>query len=338
MNEVITVIDDTLVPHKAFEEAARRIEQCFSYARDAAREAVGIALVGESRTGKSRALEEFFHQHAPVRNDEGLSTPVLRATTPARPTVKGLAEVLLRKLGDPRADKGTEQNKANRIVTLMRASGTCMLMIDEFQHFYDKGSEKVMHDVANWLKNLVDETRVALVVAGLPYCQAVLDQNEQLAGRFLSPIHMPRFAWTDDGLREEFIAILGAFAEALEKHFDLPALDDEEMAFRCYCATGGLMGYLTKFLRQAVLNAQGEHKRSITLEDLERANQQAVWVKAGVVGIANPFATSFKAEPCVELIAKVNQIGAPVEPPVVSRRGRRADKPARVSASAVLVA
>ena len=54
-----------------------------------------------------------------------------------------------------------------------------------------------MHHVADWLKILVDETRCALVVAGLPSCQTVIDSNEQLAGRFHAPILMPRFSWQD---------------------------------------------------------------------------------------------------------------------------------------------
>jgi len=78
-------------------------------------------------------------------------------------------------------------------------------MIDEFQHFQDKGSRRIMHHVADWLKILVDDSKVALVVAGLSSCGAVISQNEQLAGRFLSPILMPRFDWKIDNHREEFV-------------------------------------------------------------------------------------------------------------------------------------
>ena len=250
MNKIRNIIDTTLVPHTAFEEATRRIEQCFKYADGV--EPVCMALVGESRTGKSRTLEECYINHPRIRTHEGLEVPILSVTTPSKPTVKGLAELMLQLIEDPKFTVGTENTKTIRLRTLMRNAGTKMVMIDEFQHFYDKGSHKVMHHVADWLKILVDDSRVALVVSGLPSCQAVLEQNEQLVGRFLSPIFMPRFDWRNDHYREEFIAILSAFYDSLAEHFDLPMLDQPNMSFRCYCGTGGLIGYLTKFLRQAV--------------------------------------------------------------------------------------
>lgn len=310
MNNLRNVVDNTLVPHSAFGKASARLEQCFTYA-DGAVEPICNALVGESRTGKSRALEECCTNHPQVRTPDGLYVPILRVKTPSKPTVKGLAELMLRAMNDPRFDAGTENAKTIRLQTLMRNAATRMVMIDEFQHFYDKGSHKVMHHVADWLKILVDDSKVALVVAGLPSCRAVLDQNEQLAGRFLSPIFMPRFDWKNDEHREEFVGILAAFQESLGEHFDLPRLDSAEMAFRCYCATGGLMGYLTKFLRQAVWNAIDDNRKSISLDDLASAHDQAVWSHAGVSDIASPFSRSFFPLPSEDLLAKIARIGTP---------------------------
>lgn len=313
MSDARNIVERTLVPHQAFEEATRRLEQCFRYSTDAS-EPICIALVGESRTGKSRALEECEDRHPAARDNEGLNVPILRVKTPSKPTVKGLVELMLRAMHDPRFDRGTENSKTSRLQTLMQNSGTQMIMIDELQHFVDKGSHKVMHHVADWLKILVDDSRIALVVAGLPTCQAVLEQNEQLAGRFLSPVFMPRFNWLLDDHREEFIAILGAFHDSLSMHFDLPALDGEEMAFRCYCGTGGLIGYLSKFLRQMVWNALDANKCSITLEELAQAHDEAVWARSGPLGIPNPFSKSFSRTPSDDIISRVQRIGLPSEP------------------------
>jgi hypothetical protein len=227
--------------------------------------------------------------------------------------VNGLVEVMLRALNDPKFDKGTEQARTGRLETLMRGAGTRMVMIDEFQHFYDKGSHRVMHHVADWLKIIVDDTKVALVVAGLPSCSAVLDQNEQLAGRFLCPIRMPRFDWKIDAHREEFVGILGAFHESLAQNFELPAFDSYDMAFRCYCGTGGLIGYLTKFLRQAVWNAIDESRTRITLEHLVQAHDQSVWSRDGLSDVASPFRRGFTAIPSEDLLTKISRIGTPVE-------------------------
>jgi hypothetical protein len=319
MDKLRSIVENTLVPHPAFEKASFRLEQCFDYA-DGASEPICIAVVGESRTGKSRALEECFTIHPQTRDSEGLNVPILRVTTPSRPTVKGLAELMLRAMNDPGVGAGTENAKTIRLQTLMKNAGTRMVMIDEFQHFYDKGLHKVMHHVADWLKILVDDSKVALVVAGLPSCRAVLDQNEQLAGRFLSPICMPRFDWKNDDHREEFIGILGAFQESIGEHFDLPGLDTADMAFRCYCGTGGLIGYLTKFLRQAVWNAIDHNRKSIALEDLAHAHDQAVWSRDGLSDIADPFSRSFYPLPSEGLLTKIRRIGTPADEITIPRK------------------
>jgi len=324
MSKLSDVVDNTLVPHSAFETARKRLEQCFRNA-DSAMEPVCIAVVGESRTGKSRVLEECFTKHPQRRESEGLFIPILRVKTPSKPTVKSLAELMLRGMSDPKFDKGTENAKTARLQTLMQNTGTRMVMIDEFQHFYDKGSHKVMHHVADWLKILVDDSKVALVVAGLPSCSAVLDQNEQLSGRFSAPIRMPRFDWKIGDHREEFIGILGAFQETLGAHFDLPTLDSEEMAFRCYCGTGGLIGYLTKFLRQAVWNAIDATRKEISLDDLNAAHEEAVWMRDGLREITNPFSRRFLASPSDDLLARVIRLGTAVsQVSTASPRRRRA--------------
>lgn len=318
------IVEDTLVPHTAFEEASRRLEQCFQYASGTP-EPICFALVGESRTGKSRVLEECYVKHPKVRDSEGLVVPILRVTTPSKPTVKGLAELMLDAIGDPIFEKGTEGAKTLRLKKLMRQARTQMVMIDEFQHFVDKGSLIVMHHVADWLKTLADECKVALAVVGLPSCQAVLEQNEQLSGRFLSPFEMPRFDWQDEKHRKEFSDILDSLQESLSREFDMPSLTTPDMAFRCYCASGGLVGYVAKFLRQMVWNALDSKTRTITLEGLLRAHEQAVWIKDGLKQFPSPFSKQFPMDmPEKGLVAMVKQMGLASEsPPIPRRRARR---------------
>ncbi|TXC82452.1 TniB family NTP-binding protein [Paraburkholderia azotifigens] len=321
-----TLVDDTLVPHQAYLAATSRLDQCFTYAHGA-REPVCFALVGESRTGKSRTLEEFFDRHPITRNDDGLSIPILRVATPSKPTVKSLVEVMLKDgMHDELATSGSENQKTNRLIKLMKECDTQMVMIDEFHHFVDKGSHKVIHHVADWLKVLVDKLRCVLVVAGLPICQSVLAQNEQLQGRFYAPVIMPRFNWEIDDQRVEFVAILGSFQESLSRYFDLPPLDGDEMAFRSYCGSGGLMGYLTKFLRKVVWNAIDQQKRRVTLLDLATAHEEAVWAKFSPGRIPNPFSKEFHPRPSEELLSLIRKIGTSVESPLVHREHKGRSK------------
>lgn len=310
------LIDQLFIPHTAVVEAIERIEQCFEVSANAL-EPVCMMLIGESRTGKTRVFEFITSRHPKRRCDEGLIVPVLKVTTPSNPTVKGLAEVLLRQLGDPLPGKGTETNMTSRLITLLQAAKVRMTIVDEFQHFYDKQSNKVMHHVADWLKTVIDESKVSLIVGGLPSCQTVINQNEQLAGRFLGQIRMPRFNWLDDNDRDEFIGILSAFQQALPD-YHLPDLTSDEMAFRFYCATGGLIGYLVKILRQALWNAVFSGNRIMDLKALKIAHQKAVYTDSSVKLIA-AFDHGFTTIVTDELLANVSSVGLPKAPPVKSR-------------------
>lgn len=327
-----SLVEDILVPHTAVQLAMSRIWQCY-VAATYSKEPICLALIGPSRSGKSSVLENIESRDPQIRLDDGLIVPILRVSTPSSPTVKGLAEILLAKLGDPSPGKGTETNMTSRLITLLKAAKTKMIMIDEFQHFYDKSSHKVMHHVADWLKLLIDQSRVALVVSGLPSCQAVLNQNEQLAGRFLAPIHMPRFDWKNGNLREEFIAILGAFQEGLSE-YDLPKLDSDTMAFRFYCASGGLIGYVAKILREAIWNAISANTNVISLEDLAKAHYNSVYAaeKAGDLPLA--FDRSFIVTPTETLLQRVQLIGTATPEELPARRTR--SKSSAVSISQVL--
>ena len=276
MKDFSDVIGKILVSHTAFSDAVSQIESCFEYST-ASNDPICIALVGESRTGKSRVLETCALNHPVERLEDGLIVPILRIKAPSKPTVKGMIEVMLDGLGAPDSHRGTENEKTRRLKILLTETQTHMVMIDEFQHFVDKGTKAVMHHVADWLKILVDDMKCALVVAGLPTCQAVIETNEQLGGRFLAPIQMPRFSWENVQHRREFRSILRSFDDELGKAYEIPKLYLDEMAFRFWCATGGLFGYLVKLLRSVVwLCRVNGRKQIITLADLDVAHARSV--------------------------------------------------------------
>ena len=93
MNKLRTLVDNILVPHSAFTLALQRLEQCFVYAEQGASEPVCVAVIGESRTGKSRSGEVFAGRHPRRRLDDGIQCPVLGLVVPSKPTVKSLAEL-----------------------------------------------------------------------------------------------------------------------------------------------------------------------------------------------------------------------------------------------------
>jgi len=331
MDKAIEQFQSVLVPHSKFAEAIRKMEQNFTYAQQAS-EPVGMALLGESRTGKSRVLETFLLKHPSQRLDDGMNVPVALVTAPSRPTVKSLAELILEKLGAPDPGHGTENERTRRLKVLMKGAQTRMLMVDEIHHFYDKGTKAIIHHVTDWLKILVDDLRCALVVAGLPSSKVIIDQNEQLAGRFQSPVYLSRFHWTRPDERQEFIGILYEFHEELGGRFQIPELYQEGMAYRFWTATGGLIGYLTKLLRKAVVNAVDARTDQISLEDLSIAYHESMWDEpGGDIGLS-PFDRNFKLDLTTDTVQHALRIGTVINPIESTPRTNNRHRPKRASA------
>ena len=328
-------VDQILVPHQAFNKAKQRIETHLLAAQHY-QEPTCIAVVGDSRAGKSRLLECIAKQYPKQRNEHGAIVPILSVRTPSKPTVKGLVETFLREIGDPLWYKrGSENEKTERLYTLLKQTQTHTVVIDEFQHFYDKVSHQVQHYLSDWLKIFVDRSKLMIIVVGLPSCMAVINQNEQLRGRFQAPVHMPRFAWNNEEQRGEFIACLESFQEGLHR-FDFPDLGSEEMAFRFYCASGGLIGYIAKTLHQACLNAQVANMQVICLQDLEKAYEEAMWADA-ITPLLNPFSVRFDPSPVEQLLELARHIGV-ASPQVYKPRAAIRHKPNDISAARVLSA
>ena len=319
------IVDTLVVPHSAFDKATKRVEQYYR-AVDRGSDPIVLPLIGESRTGKSSVLAYTEMAHPRQRLPERLLVPVLRLKTPSKPTVKGLAEQFLLGLGDPLFNqRESEIDKTNRLLKLLEECDTRMVMIDEFQHFYDKATHKVMHYVSDWLKILSDESRLAMVVSGLPSCLAILSQNEQLAGRSMAAHTMPRFLWSDEVQRNEFIGVLESFQNGLQM-FDLPDLTSDDMAFRFYVATGGLIGYLAKILRQATWNALDIDDPTIRLSDLSVAFRDAVLAQENSAFV-DPFLPKFDPVPSGALQAQALALGVSGpdvdDRPSRSRKGRK---------------
>lgn len=301
------VIDQILVEHTPFVSAKKRLIQHYTASRTCA-EPVCLAIIGESRSGKSRVIDHVTLQYPAERRDEGMYIPILSISTSSKPTVKGLAEKLLLAVGDPLWNRRASENeKTERLIVLLKKVGTTMIIIDEFQHFYDKASHKIQHHVADWLKTLVDRARIALVVAGLPSCMAVISQNEQLSGRFTGAIRMPRFDWQKEDERGQFASILEAFQDMLPE-YQFPDLASDEMAFRFYCATGGLVGYIAKILRQAIWDALFNDRTVIDLSHLAEAFEEAVWQRSTFDNI-NPFSPWFNPVVTPQLLEYANSVG-----------------------------
>lgn len=315
------LVESTLIPHTAFQTGLDRLNQC--YHSMGGGDSIVINVLGDSRCGKSSLVEHFESQHRPSRGKDGMFTPIVRIRTPSQPQEKSLAHLILTALQDPISYTRVPEYIMNtRLVTLLKGSGTRVLILDEIQHFTDRWSDKVVERAADWLKNLVDEAGIMLVLVGLPYSISMLHLNKQLAGRSLAPIIIPTFDWHTKESRIEFCALLDAFKDAIDP-FSVPDLGSEEMAFRFYMASGGVIGHVAKLLRQTTWDVLDVGHTSITIEDLETGFARSRLNTVNGIQV-NPFSRDFSlamdAPPVMEP-------GDPETPLVLEQPKRRGRKP-----------
>jgi hypothetical protein len=112
-------VDNILIPHSSFQLATKKILQCLRTA-EVSPEPSCLAVLGESRAGKTRILAHIHSKYPDQRMGDGMRIPIIRVTVPSPATIGGLAGAILRALGDPKPEKGKISNQRDRIITLTR--------------------------------------------------------------------------------------------------------------------------------------------------------------------------------------------------------------------------
>lgn len=270
----IEIVESIYVPHKQIERALARIRRCHQL-KGMTAEARCMLIVGNTGAGKSTAMGMYAANFPRFRVDGIARVPVLKFEIPQNPTVKSLASSLLKALGDAAWWRGTQVVMTQRLIDLLGICGTELLLLDEFQHFAGLAARTT--EVADWLKVLINTTKIPVVLLGIQGCEDVLSRNTQLKRRFSARTHLRAYHFDpfanaaapaesasgdgdggddyddDDGTDdvEQFLAILQAIDEQLPIPF-LAGLADMEMAGRFYLASGGLVGFVMKIIRAAI--------------------------------------------------------------------------------------
>ncbi|MFV1849664.1 MAG: TniB family NTP-binding protein [Thalassospira sp.] len=285
------VMDDVLIRHRSFKTALARLDECMQSFTGYG-EPVCMLLHGPAGVGKSTVAKAFLAENNPYDADDRRVIPVLNAVIPVPATMKNMATELLDKLGDPLSDRGTLEQRTKRLRKLLSECRTKLIILDEFQHFIDRKSDRVILDVSDWLKNLISNTSIPVVLVGLPYSLSVLSANEQLMRRFSYQTELSPFDWEDKADRSEFTKILnaidGKLASVLGGNSNL-----KDQNVRCHAATKGLISLLIKLIYGAAYEATKAGGTSITQQHLAQAFRARLVPDRKV---PNPFLDSWKGQ------------------------------------------
>ncbi|CAI3923184.1 TniB protein [Alteromonas macleodii] len=282
---------NTIVVHPSYQKASEQIEKALR-AKIAANVSKNILCLGDPGTGKTTLKNHLKVKYPPMNDSVCIAQPLVCVETPSKPTVKSMAETILVELDDPNFYRGTATQKTNRIKDLFREKKVMMLIVDELQHFVDHCGPSTAKEVSDWLKSLMEDSKVCFVLMGLKRSITLLSINTQLQRRFSQKVYLPPFSITDPESTKIFGGVILQLEQSLATKSPLALTED--LVKRFYFATMGIIDYVTKILITAYEIAMDMGHEGITSETLELAFNEAIWQECK--RSKNPFSNTFTWE------------------------------------------
>lgn len=265
-----------------------------------------MLICGESGVGKSTLVKWLMRDLGGRRGGEGKISPAIYVEIPTAPTAIAVFEALLTALGDPRPSKGTRPTKKRRVVKMLGEQQVRLIVLDDLQHIVDRSSDRILFDASEAIKEVLIDYPVSVLCAGLADSMRVIKSNEQLSRRYMATVHIKRFNWRSVRSRRSFVRVLGAFEHTLDS-YDLPELQSEEVAYRFFIATGGIMDFVSKIFLFAATIAEARRSKVIGFEIFHEAWRRAfLHSECGDAPFANDFVIGENQEEQLKRALSIN--------------------------------
>jgi len=138
------------------------------------------------------------------------------------------------------------ESLTNRAARLLKHCGVELIVLDEFHHLFDVDRAKVMTKASQWLKVLIVNTGLPVVVCGMPEAEYVLSA-EHTERRFKQRLTLRCFTWRTPQGQREVCGMLKKLDETLPLA-ESSALANADMAGRLWsAATCRRFGFLSGF-------------------------------------------------------------------------------------------
>jgi hypothetical protein len=252
--ERISIANQVYADYPLFNQVLDDIDRCHDSPNIKGEDDPDCLLLTATTGAGKTTIYKTYAQNYPIREtEEGSVVPIIYATIPAAAIVKGLVKALLKAIGDPLYSKGTTIDQTDRLYGLLNDCQVELIFLDEFHHFIDSDSNKVLKNVCNWLKTLILETRIPIVLFGKKESENILtveNDNLHLSRRFNYRHSLVPFPQLDaESIPESFRNFLSEVESKLPLAMK-SNLAEKSLAERIYYATDGTIGHVMTLIRK----------------------------------------------------------------------------------------
>ncbi|EJL37359.1 TniB protein [Caulobacter sp. AP07] len=230
---------------------------------------MGLRVLAPSGSGKSTAGLEYKALVDRRRGDSANTSSVLFLPLKAATTSKRLMVQILRKLGDPYPDRGTEETLTYRVMQYLERRGIELLIIDEVQHLNARSSAN--SDVTDTLKSFLDAGVVPIVFLGTDEGKDLFERNLQLNGRLLAPFDMPALDASKGEERDLFATFVHDLCAEMHNRQVFTQSNDllTEDVLACLLeVSAGVIGRVSRLFEAATEIALRRSAQSLEVQDL----------------------------------------------------------------------
>ena len=323
----IEMVENLLLHHERFNTLYQRIDYCSRFGSEIeTKNPPCLAILGDTGAGKTTLVDAWLANAPlkPMETPEGSIIPYLYVLVPSSPKKKGAAAAFLGALHDPNPSRGTEWDMIRRVHNLIKRCKVKMIFVDEFQHLIDKDTKQIVHAIADFLKDIINQAHVPMILTGkLGEAEPILMANSQLDRRVGTPLVLQPFEW--DRSRPETIKEFRTLMRDIDRalQLDLSDLQNEEMAFRFFYASDGYLGWIMEIIREATIRAIDTDCHCLNKPLLAAAYEARLAVTDVGDGKVNPFSTEkFTEEAVDKLRFAVKKRRGSAKPPDIRQKGQ----------------
>lgn len=266
--EIGQVVSKIVIDHRIFSDAIEGIGHALQLGNGTDVFA-GVRVIAPAGIGKSLLLEclQKNVRHWPIMR---VDLPIIATSLKESPSVAQIQDGLLKNFnyGLNGVYKRTNNNEVNNIlVTSIIQYKVRAIALDEFQHVFLANGMSVSLSVIDWLKRLMNLTKIPVLLFGTEQLERLVDADPQLITRIPTTIRLHPFKYD-----EEWIGFLKAFAFK-SNGINLHSLH-EEFSKELFICTRGMLRIFKAIVVQAVMIAVDDGKGRVEKNHLKLAHQR----------------------------------------------------------------